>query len=217
MEMSITESRRRHRLARVLATFALAVGAFVAGDARAESGIPAGGGANNVVLAQTFADEATLVRSNTQVSQTGGPSVQSSNIASAIATGCTACYPTAVAVQVVLVTGEAQYFLPANAAVAFNAGCIACGSFAYAWQYVVQTDRPVTLSPEAYRQIQILKQQIADTAASIVPDTLEDDLLLQAALDDVTGQLKELVDSQIQAAGAHGVGTPIAHVDRAQA
>lgn len=175
--------------------------------------IPNGGGANNVVLAPTFADGSTLVRSHLQVAQAGGNTIASSNIASALATGCTGCHSTAVAVQVVLVTGDPQYFTPANAATAVNSGCTSCGTFAYAWQYTPQVDRPVMLTPEGRQQVQELRAEIDATAASIVPATLADDLLLQADLDALTSQLKDVIDSEVVHAGAHASGAPEEHVD----
>lgn len=176
--------------------------------------MPEGGGANNVVVAQTTADGAALVRANTQVSHIGGPTVQSANIASALATSCTGCHSTAVAVQVVFVTGSPQYFLPGNAATAVNGGCTLCGSFAYAWQYIVQTNGPVLLSPAGEQEVQTLKQEIAGAAASIQPDSLADDLQLQSRLDALTGELKDVIDTQLQQAGVQGGGTVLEHVDR---
>jgi hypothetical protein len=183
-------------------------------EASGTDGIPDGGGANNVVLAPTFADGSTLVRSNTQVSQTGSNTLASSNIASALATACNGCHSTAVAVQVVLSTGSPQYFVPANAATAVNSGCTACGTFAYAWQYVLQADRPVMLTLAGRQEIQALEEQIDATAASIVPATLDDDLALQAQLDALTSQLKAVVDSEVAQAGAHATGSPVVHVER---
>jgi Fe-S cluster biogenesis protein NfuA len=167
---------------------------------------PQGGGANNVVLAQTTADGSSLVRSSTQVSKVGAPTVTSSNIATATATNCSGCHSTAVAVQVVFVTGSPQYYAPANAAAAANGGCTGCGSFAYAWQYVVQTSGPVLLDPAAQLQLQLLRGEIKDTASSVVPDSLADDLDLQARLDELTNELKSLIDTQTELAGVQATG-----------
>jgi hypothetical protein len=176
--------------------------------------LPQGGGANNVTLVQARTDGATQARSQTQVTMFGGDAVASSNIASAFATGCTGCNATAVAVQVVMYTGSPQYFVPANAATAVNGGCTSCGTFAYAWQYVVQTDRAVSLTVEGRNQVQELRQEIDETAASIVPNTLDSDLLLQAKLDALTQQLRVVIDMDIQATGAYGSGFTREVIDR---
>ena len=129
---------------------AVALGLSLGATAAADP-LPQGGGANNVVIVQTTADGAQLARAKTKIARTNGPNVGNDNIALATATGCTGCHSTAVAVQVVLVTGSPQYFAPGNAAVSVNSGCMSCGTFAYAWQYVVQVDGPAHLSPEGRR------------------------------------------------------------------
>jgi hypothetical protein len=190
--------------------------AFAVGTPSA-SAFPEGGGANNVVIAQTMFDTETLVRSTLQLSSVGGDSVTSANIATATATACTGCHSTAVAVQVVLVTGTPSYFVPANAATAVNAGCTACGSFAYAWQYVPQVSRGVHLSGDAQQQIAALRTEISQTAASIVPTDLASAQRLHALLDTLTAQVRRIVDGEIHAAGADAWGEPVARVHLAPA
>jgi hypothetical protein len=149
--------------------------------------------------------------------------VASSNIAEAAATACAGCHSTAVAVQVVFVTGTPQYYVPANVAAATNAGCNGCGTYAYAWQYLVQTSGPVRLSPTGQQRVDDLRRQIADAAASIVPsDVLTDacftldgppypcetrDEQLDAKLNALTAELKSVIDSQLQLAGITASGT----------
>src|SRR6266508_6115863 len=106
-------------------------GAPAAGDT-----IPDGGGGNNVVLVRTSENDSWRARASTHISRVGGPTVASSNIAVATSIGCTGCYSTAVAVQIVLVMSDPQFVVPANVATAVNAGCSSCGSFAYAKQLV---------------------------------------------------------------------------------
>ncbi len=216
MRASRTSVRRKLALL-VMAGSMLTFGASTTTVATADSGgtaVPNGGGANNVVIAQTSADGSSLVRSHVQGTRAGGNTIESANVASALATNCTGCHSTAVAVQVVLVTGSPQYFAPQNAAVAVNSGCTSCGTFAYAWQYTPQVDRTVRLTPEGRQKLKTLKAEIAATAASIVPDTLANDVLLNTELDTLTSQLKDVVDSEIEAAGAHASGRPVEHVDR---
>lgn len=210
-------SVRRKLAPIVIAASILTFGASATSVAAADSGgteVPNGGGANNVVIVRTSADGSSRVRSHVHLSQAGGNTIESSNVATALATDCTGCHSTAVAVQVVLVTGSPQYFAPRNAAVAVNSGCTSCGTFAYAWQYTPQVDRPVSLTPEGRQEVETLKDQIAATAASIVPDSLANDVLLDTELDALTSQLKDVVDSEVEAAGAHASGRPVEHVDR---
>jgi hypothetical protein len=216
--MSTSLSRARRAAALIAFGFALLFVGAAPGVAAADTigaTIPEGGGANNVVLVSALADASARMQSHVQVSQAGGNTIQSANLASALATGCAGCHSTAVAVQVVFVTGAPQYFVPQNAAVAVNSGCHSCGTFAYAWQYTPQVDRAVVLTPAGRQEVEALASEIDATAAAIVPDSFEDDQLLQSQLDSLTAQLKDVIDSQVTAAGAHAVGAPVKHVDLA--
>jgi hypothetical protein len=172
----------------------------------ASAGADASGGANNVVLAQTTTDGSWLARASTQIVSFGGDTLASANIASATASDCTGCHSSAVAVQVVLVTGSPSTFVPANVASAANGACDACGSYAYAWQYVVEASGPVHLSSAALAQIADLRQRIADVAGSIEPTDVDSDQQLDSELNDLTAQLKQVVDDGITAAGVAATG-----------
>ena len=144
----------------LLLTLVLAAAAPAAADTVAQ-----GGGANNVVLVQSTTDQTWLARSHVEVAPVAGDTVASANIASALATACTGCRASAVAVQVLFVTGDPSVFTPGNAATAVNAGCDSCATFAYAWQYVLQTSGPVHLSPTGRLEVIQLQQEIDDTVA----------------------------------------------------
>src|SRR2546423_13035579 len=118
-------------LARRLFTFFATAAVAVVAAAAPAGADPTTGGANNVVQVSATVDGAIESRAGTKVTPAPGPAVSSSNIALAQSVGCTACFSTAVAVQVVFVR-DPSVFTPANAAVAVNAGCSSCGSFAYA-------------------------------------------------------------------------------------
>jgi hypothetical protein len=196
-------SRRKNIVAVVALATVIAVGGANAG------------GANHVVISSTTSGSDWHVRASTQVAPVAGDTVTSANIASAAASTCTGCHSTAVAVQLLMVTGNPSYYAPANVASATNGACDGCGSYAYAWQYVLQTDEPVHLTLAAHQRIESLRQQIGDVAASILPsDALTDPCIppdgppypcqtrddeLTAALDSLTAQLKEAVDSGVVA------------------
>jgi hypothetical protein len=192
----------------LVAALALATAVPCATAATADTG----GGANNVVIVKATADGATQARSHVQVVPVAGDTVASANIAAATATACTGCRASAVAVQVLLVTGDPSVFTPGNAATAVNAGCNGCGTFAYAWQYVLQTSGPVFLSPTGRLEVLQLQQEIDDAVAASDPTSLDDDLRLTAQLDTLTAQLKSVVDSEVQAAGVEAHGSPVAQV-----
>jgi hypothetical protein len=177
---------RRFAPLAVAACAALAVATPLAASAE-------GGGANNVVLASATADGSTLSRSALQVSQVGGPTVASSNIAAATSYACTGCNSVAVALQAVLVTGDPSTVVPGNAAAATNDGCTNCTSYAFAYQYVLSVERPFYLDPAAQQELVTLRAEIADLAAAgLPPDELT------SRLDAVVAQFKATIDAALQ-------------------
>jgi hypothetical protein len=139
------------------------------------AGADASGGANQVVIAQNTTDGDTLVHAATQVVPVAGDTVTSANIATAVNAGCVGCHSTAVAVQILIVHGSPSYFAPGNVAGAANGGCDSCGAYAFARQHWIQVEGTTQLSGEARMQVNELRQEIADAAASILPSDLATD------------------------------------------
>lgn len=180
-------------------TTVLALGAPAA---RADDG--GGGGSNNIVKVVNRDDGDTRVRARTAVPEVGGPTVDSTNFASAYAS-CTDCRTVAVAVQVVVVEGEVTDFQPANAAVAVNEGCVRCQTFAYARQEVLSPGTPVRIGRDAAYAIRNLQYRIQSVAQSD-----EDFAQMTADLDGLTEQLVSVVQGEIDRAGT----TATHHQDR---
>jgi hypothetical protein len=192
-----------------LAVAAFAALALLVGTAGADPS----GGANNVVLVQLSNDGATSARANTQVVPVAGDTVTSANIATAINAGCVGCHSTAVAVQILIVTGNPSVFTPGNFAGAFNGGCDSCGAYAYARQHWVQVTGPAQLSGAAQFRVAQLRSEIRDAAASILPsDVATDPCLtldcptrdqqLDEKLNGLTNELIDVVTTDLQASGA---------------
>jgi hypothetical protein len=151
---------------RIITIFcALLAGLSLVGSAGADPS----GDANHVVIAQNTTDGATVVHAGTQVVPTASDTVTSANIAAAANAGCTGCHSTAVAVQILIVHGSPSYFAPGNVAGAANGGCDSCGAFAFARQHWIQVTGNTQLSGAARAQVAVLRQEIADAAASILP------------------------------------------------
>ena len=197
---------------RSFAILALAAAAVVAAPAGADTIGAQGGGANNVVLVQIGTDQSWHARSHLQIASVAGDTVASTNLALARAEGCTGCRASAVAVQVLFVTGEPSVFTPANVATAVNGGCDTCGTYAYAWQYLLQTSGPVYLSATGRLEVQQLQQEIADAVASIDPTSIAADEQLTGELDTLTTQLKSVVDAEVRTAGVRASGAPVEQV-----
>jgi hypothetical protein len=171
----------------------------VAGSAGADTS----GGANQVVIVQSTTDGATLVNARTQVVPAAGDTVTSATIATAVNAGCIGCHSTAVAVQILIVKGSPSTFSPGNVAGAANGGCESCGAFAFARQHWIQVPQTTSLSGEAQQRIAVLRTEIADTAASILPSDRTTDpcavtLDCRTRDDQLNAELVALSDELIQ-------------------
>ena len=197
----------------ICVTLLLALAAFAA-SADADTSGAQGGGANNVVIVRSTADQSWHARAHLEVASVAGGTVASTNLADAQAAACTGCRASAVAVQVLFVTGDPNVYTPANVATATNGGCDACGTYAYAWQYLLQTSGPVYLSAAGRLAVAQLENEIADAVASNDPTSLAGDEELTRELDTLTTQLKSAVDSEMQSAGVHATSTPVRQVSQ---
>src|SRR5436190_18235459 len=195
----------------ICVTLLLALAAFAA-SADADTSGAQGGGANNVVIVRSTADQSWHARAHLEVASVAGGTVASTNLADAQAAACTGCRASAVAVQVLFVTGDPNVYTPANVATATNGGCDACGTYAYAWQYLLQTSGPVYLSAAGRLEAQQLEQEIADAVGSIDPTNLAADEQLTSELDTLTARLKSVVDAEVQSAGVRATGAPTEQV-----
>jgi hypothetical protein len=203
-----TSLRRFIRRSPALAAALSAVVALAAAPAAAQLEDLASGGANNVVLASTTGEGAVQARAGLQVVPFGGDALGSENLALARSTSCTDCRTVAVAVQVVYATGDPNIVVPGNFAVSANADCLRCATYAYAYQYVLTTEGQVHLSPAGRLRVSELRREIADAADS----SLGFDALT-ARLDELTAELKAVVDGELVAAGKTVQGASARHIE----
>jgi hypothetical protein len=148
-----------------------------------------------------------MSNSGVQVAPAFSPTVTSSNIAEATGRDCTGCHAAAAALQAIFVTPDTATFTPANVASATNSNCTDCFTFAYAYQYVVDVPGPVYLSDAARADIATIRQEVAATVASDVPNDLAGAQALQVKLDDFAAQFKLVIDQSLQQVGVGAQGT----------
>jgi putative peptide zinc metalloprotease protein len=189
----------------VLASISLAGQPSFADD---EGGGGGGGGASNLVQVYNRSDGAWRARGASSVAHDPGPTVANQNMALARAS-CTDCRTVAVAVQVVLVEGPVDDFRPANAAVAVNEDCLRCQTFAFARQEVLRADRHVDISDSARDQLEDLRGEVRDVAAS--PESFDQ---MTVDLDALTDQLVALLQGEVQRAGGDADDDSRREVDR---
>lgn len=159
----MTALRPASRLA-VAVLLALAVGLGPASLASAQ-GEPSEGDTNEAVAVNTE-DGASVFRLAFSIRHVADGVVDQENLAVAYAS-CTDCRTVALAFQVVIVMGDANYVAPVNQAAALNDQCVECLTFASATQIVVGVDGPVVFTPEGQRRLAVLRGRMAALEARI--------------------------------------------------
>ncbi|MDX6517736.1 MAG: putative peptide zinc metalloprotease protein [Gaiellaceae bacterium] len=147
----------RRRLA-LLAAVLLAFG--LPGLARADDGNGLGLNPDaNSAIAFNTEDGSSLFKLAFAIRRVAGDVVDQQNVAVAYAS-CTSCQTTAIAIEIVLVTGDPNVASPENVAVAVNESCHLCDTFATAYQFVVSTGGPVHFTSEGMRELQQIRHEL---------------------------------------------------------
>src|SRR2546421_7615949 len=121
--------RRRLLLILVVALFGIGFGAPPA---------LADGGGDNTAIAINTKDGSSIFKLAFSIKRVAGDVVDSTNAAVAFAS-CNDCSTVAVAIEVVLVTGDPSTVTPTNLALAMNVDCQSCITVADAYQFVIGT------------------------------------------------------------------------------
>jgi hypothetical protein len=181
------------RLVLLLVAFAVAIGfAGVPGAARAQ---------DNAAIAINVRDGTSVFRLAFSIKRVAGDVVDSTNAAVAFS-NCTDCRATAIAIEVVLITGDASTVTPTNLALAYNFECQSCISIADAYQFVFSTGGQVHFTAEGNRELaQIRRDLEALRRQDLTPDEL------QARLEEIVGRLITVLRTQIVPAANSGAAT----------
>lgn len=140
------------RLALLLAALALVLGA--PGHAAAEDA----GGDNSAVAINTK-DESSLFKFAFSIKKVLGEVVDNQNAAVAYAS-CESCQTTAIAIQIVLVSGSPSTVVPENYAISINQNCTLCNTFSAAFQFVIGVDDPsVGLTVQGKRELRAILRE----------------------------------------------------------
>ena len=174
----------------------LAVGLAVA---LAFAGVPGAARAqDNAAIAINVRDGTSVFRLAFSIKRVAGDVVDSTNAAVAFSS-CTDCSSTAIAIEVVLVTGDASTITPTNLALAYNFECQSCISIADAYQFVFSTGGQVHFTAEGNRELaQIRRDLEALRKQDLTPDEL------QGRLEDIVTRLITVLRTQIVPAGNSG-------------
>jgi putative peptide zinc metalloprotease protein len=143
------------RLTLLLLAFLLA-----AGLALVQAG-PATAGGDNAAIAINTKDGSSLFRLAFSIRKVAGDVVDNQNAAVAYSK-CQRCKTTAIAIQIVLVTGTPSTVTPTNVAVAVNENCTLCETFASAYQFALSTGGPVRFTPEGRQELAAIRKALRD-------------------------------------------------------
>ncbi|MDQ1396909.1 MAG: putative peptide zinc metalloprotease protein [Acidimicrobiaceae bacterium] len=184
---------RSHRLRVFVATLVVAViGVATPGSAFAS------GGQDNSAVAVNTKDGSSVFKFAFSVARVMGDTVTSTNAAVAYAS-CTDCQTTAIAIQIVIVEGDPSTFTPTNTAIAINEACNLCDTLASAYQFVVQASGPVHFNADGNQQLHEIRRQLADLRQANLSGPE-----IQARLDELMGQLRQVLATDLVAAGKPG-------------
>jgi putative peptide zinc metalloprotease protein len=114
---------------------------------------------DNSAVAVNKRDGASLFKLAFSIRRVAGDIVDNENLAYAYSE-CERCKTTAIAIQIVLVTGNPSTVTPKNVAVAVNYQCTLCETFATAYQFVVSTGGPVKFTRDGYRELWQIRREL---------------------------------------------------------
>jgi putative peptide zinc metalloprotease protein len=153
---------------------------------------------DNAAIAINVRDGTSVFRLAFSIKRVAGDVVDSTNAAVAFSS-CTDCTSTAIAIEVVLITGDASTVTPTNLALAYNFECQSCISIADAYQFVFSTGGQVHFTAEGNQELARIRQDLeALRKQDLTPDEL------QARLEDIVTRLITVLRTQLVPAGSSG-------------
>jgi putative peptide zinc metalloprotease protein len=129
-----------------------------------------------LAFALQFIEDGVIDQSNTAIAQAS----------------CQACRTIAIAVQVLIATGDVHLVAPTNLAVALNEQCPSCATLAYAYQLVLALPNVVGLSAEADEKLKAILAAMVVLGTSDAP---VDEI--QRQLDALTVKLRDVVVTEL--------------------
>jgi putative peptide zinc metalloprotease protein len=157
----------------------------------AQAATTTSGGDDNVAVAVNTKDGSTVYALRLKVVMTGADVVDSGNAAVAAAS-CSDCQTVAIALEGVLVTGDAEVVAPQNIALAINSECTSCSTLAYAYQRLQTVDGKVRLTGAGRRGIAELRRQLQGLRTSGL-----DIEAVRAEADRIAGEFAAILDSEV--------------------
>jgi putative peptide zinc metalloprotease protein len=163
------------------------------------------------LAAPAYAGDTTAVAINTkdgfdvfklafQIRRATGDVVDNGNAAVAYAS-CTSCQTVAIAIQVVLISGDASTVAPENLALAYNEDCSLCQTLASAYQFVLTAEGNVHFTAEGNQRLADIRKALLDLKKSDL--TIDE---IQTKLDALMDELADVLTNDLVPAGQSGSG-----------
>ncbi|MGH2756345.1 MAG: hypothetical protein ACRDI3_00990 [Actinomycetota bacterium] len=152
-------------------------------------------GPDNVAVAINERDGSSVFRLSFTVLRISGNEITPMNVALAVGR-CSDCLTVAIALQVVVVLGDAETIAPVNVAAAINENCLRCLTAAAAYQLVATSPESFKFTNETKEELRDLREAFEDLLESELP---LDQLLAEA--DALASQVFTLVLSEIESGG----------------
>jgi putative peptide zinc metalloprotease protein len=179
----------RHRLLIVLLALVALAGA---GVARADSPTITEISPNaNTAIAYNTESGSSLFEFAFAIRHVMGDVVDQQNVAVAWSK-CDSCQTTAIAIEIVLVSGTPSTVAPVNLALAVNESCTLCDTFASAYQFVINADGPMKFTHEGKRALHKIRKEIASWGRQHLSNKQ-----IRVRLDDVVGRIKTILATQL--------------------
>lgn len=124
---------------------------------------------DNTAVAVNTEDGSSVFQFAFSIKKVANDVVDPTNAAVAYAS-CEGCETVAVAIQVVLVSGDPSVVAPQNVAVAVNDDCDVCTTLAYAYQFVFGSgDEPVHFTKEGKEKLHAVKKAFKELQKQDLP------------------------------------------------
>ena len=181
------------RLTTTLLTLLLAAGFSAAWPAPAHA-------QDNTAIAINTKDGTALFKFAFSIKRAAGDVVDNGNAAVAFAS-CESCQTVAIAIQVVLVTGDPSIVTPTNLALAFNVECTLCETLASAYQFVFSTGGPVHFTAEGNKALAEIRREFHDLRKESENLSIEE---IQARVAALVDRLRTVLANELVPAGSSG-------------
>jgi putative peptide zinc metalloprotease protein len=173
----------------------------VIATAFALAGGPAAHAGDSTAVAINTKDDSSIVKIVFDIERiVQGHDVDSGNAAAAVAS-CSSCETVAIAIQIVLASGNPVVVVPQNLAIAMNIDCNLCQTLAEAYQFVNVTPEPLMFTKDGQRRIKEIQKELHDLEKSGLPIDQ-----IHTRVGELTTEIQQIMKTELVPAPSAGGG-----------